>query len=106
MNNIRYEWTILGCEVYQNFLNHKNVVKKIEWKLTATDGVYSASAEGNTELSDPVNNFILFENLTKDMVISWIESGLSNYDEIKKLLETDVLKQNIPKTIRMNLPFQ
>ena len=50
------------------------VVECIHWRYEATDETTSASIGGSNGFQPPyINQFIPFEELTKEIVISWLE---------------------------------
>lgn len=103
---VTYDWQFLSCEVIQNYNGLENVVKKVDWKLIATDGAYSVSADGYSELGDPnIHSYVAFENLTKDMIISWITTGWTGLEEVKTQLEAQLRELAKPQTVRMNFLF-
>lgn len=105
---IAFEWTFSGCKVIQNLNDLENVIKVVEWTLTANDGKYSVNATGVTELPDPVDTeFIPFTELTKETVISWVISGISkeDLDSLKDHLQKQLIEMNKPVLVQMSLPF-
>jgi hypothetical protein len=103
---ITYEWQFLSCEVIQNYNGLENVVKKIDWKLIATDGINSVSADGYSELGNPsVHTYITFDQLTKDIVANWVMSGWNDIETVKSHLEAQLVEMSKPQTVRMNFIF-
>lgn len=90
-----YKWIIENFEV-SNQDNLQNIVTKINWKYIAYD---ENDEEVDCELdtlfldSPSKNTFIEFENLTEELVISWIESKI-----IKEDLETSINLRYIQNT--------
>lgn len=75
-------------EVVLSLNNHTDVVRSVNWLASATttvDGVeYSEGGYGNVYLKEPEGeDFIPFEDLTKDNVIAWVKESLGE-DQIKQ----------------------
>lgn len=51
-------------------------VSNVLWTVSGVDGPYSASADGATSFSDSDNEFIPYDELTEEAVISWVRSAL------------------------------
>lgn len=105
---IEYTWTFSNCMVVQNLDGLDNVIKSVDWKLTASDNKHSVSAGGTTEFSgvDP-SQYIEFTKITKDQMIEWVLSGISEKDlnELKEHLEKQLIELNKPVLVQMPLPF-
>ena len=97
---ITYTWSIsrLDCSPSENGLT--NVVKVIHWGLTGQDenGV-SASINNSYPLPEPNSEqFNDYSILTKEIVISWLESNL-DVGYLQKTLANEIAsKYNLPIT--------
>jgi hypothetical protein len=82
--NVIYSWDFPKLEIYYNYQNLQNVVYMIQWIYTASyvdanNKTWQESIRGVEDISyDPSEPFIPFENLTKDIVTSWMESELGD----------------------------
>jgi hypothetical protein len=77
--DIIYTWTVIEMEVLLDVNSMQNVVNYVVFVVTAEkDGVKIESKEWNTFLPQPSSGtqFIAFDNLTNDMVISWCQQVL------------------------------
>jgi hypothetical protein len=64
-----------------------NVIETIHWQYEATDDTISGSVIGCTGFAAPTQeDFIPFENLTKDEIISWLEA-VNDIDKLKSSAE-------------------
>jgi hypothetical protein len=81
MNQIT--WTIEELERNAS----DGLVVQVNWKATAGDAFDAPTTVGVVKLEQG-STFVPFEDLTKDMVISWVKSALgqSKVDEVELLL--------------------
>ena len=64
----------------------QNVVNIIHWRYDAILDDYETEIHGTLELNGAnPNDFILYENLTENDVITWLEDGL-DVDELQMML--------------------
>jgi hypothetical protein len=80
-----------------------NYVVNALWEVTGVDGTYTASIGGNTQSSsEQSDNFIPYDQLTEEIVISWIpESQLMSAQacvqgQIDSMITPPVSPQNTP----------
>jgi hypothetical protein len=83
INDIQYTFTITKLEMYPTFENYVNVVFSVHWKYegvytqSGTDKIYKNSITGNQSINtNDLQEFIPFEQLTKETVMSWISDSL------------------------------
>lgn len=81
-------------------------VVRAMWVITAKDKGYEAYVKGETEFSaNPEDkNFIPLENLTEEVVISWIHKNVKNKEGSEKLAMERLEKRRVPATVR-GLPW-
>lgn len=105
---VDYTWTFSNCKVIQKLGDLENVIKSVDWTLTASDGLHSVCATGTTEFTgaDPLQ-FVDFTSITKEQMIDWVLSGISSeeLDAVKSQLEKDLIELNKPVLVQMPLPF-
>jgi len=102
-----YTWDIAQLQCYPSHGEKANVVVAIHWVLTGTDGVNSASRQGASGVSfDSDAQFTPYENLTKDELISWVETSLGEegVQEIKDGVDSD-LAQLASQPTFISLPW-
>lgn len=84
--SIEYTWNFNGIKVKPVQGTLTDVVVSYEWRRGAKDGDYSTDVYGSITLSDPdPASFKQYNNLTKQDLISWTVTSLSqesidNYD--------------------------
>lgn len=107
------DWIILNleCKTLENGLS--NVVSRINLKCVGT--MTHNGEEYITELSGPLdvpspdpNNFIPYESLTKEQVISWITGimGEQSLQEIYDRLQNNLNEQISPTIVSLEPPFE
>lgn len=102
---INYEWVIsaMDCKLLEETL--ENVVNTIHWRLKAFNDSFNAETYGAETLSEPSDlNFTLYEDLTKEQVVSWLVNIL-DVEAIKKSLDSDLQLQENPIIVNLPLPF-
>jgi len=76
------------------------IVYTCHYTVGATDGIYSASAYGSIGLEQPdPNNIIPFAELSKDLVIGWVQEKLGGdekVEEIEAALQAQLDEQAAP----------
>jgi len=89
-------WTIAQLE--RNTADGGVVVA--HWRVTATDGDYSASSYGTCgftpDPSDPA--YIPYENLTETDVLAWVYESVDK-DATEAALAANIEDQKAPKTV-------
>ena len=57
------------------------------YTINANDGTYSSGAYGSVGLEQPdVDNIIPFADLTKDLVIGWVQEKLGGEEKVEEIL--------------------
>lgn len=100
-----YEWIISQLEARVSEGDLSNVIHKIWWELVAKDqddDMIAASTMGVLEVSyNPDDPFIPYEDLTKEDVVGWLESGL-DVQQLKSELDARINEQKNPTDIYLN----
>ena len=102
---VTYEWTIsaLDCKVSENGLN--NIVTTVHWRFRGEDEEGTTTELiGADSVGDPnPSEFTEYENLTKEVVVGWLE-GILDVDSMKeKILNKIELIKN-PVEVTLPLP--
>jgi len=101
---ITYTWKInaVDCEVSKNDM--ANVVYGVHWSLFAQDEEgRMASIIGMQSVGDPdPENFTPFDELTEDMVVSWIE-GAMDMEMLQENLTRQIEEIATPKRVTLQL---
>ena len=100
--DVTYSWDFPKLEIYYNYQSLQNVVYMIHWIYTASyidqnNKTWQESMRGIEDIAyDPNITFISFENLTKDIVTSWLENDLGTQG--LQVLQTN-LQQKISNSL-------
>lgn len=108
-----YAWTINALDVHPTENNLSNVVYNIHWGMTATSdqtdsegNLYTTNAIGTQIVSAPTpDQFVDFNSLTEDDVISWLEASDMNIEEIKAGLDNSIQNLITPTSVTKNVPW-
>jgi len=91
-----FTYEIPMLESKQSYGDYSNVVSRIHYKILFEDKEIAAGA---VNISPPSNQFISFEDLTKDKVISWLKTELfseyTNEDKNLDMIESEYLNNII-----------
>lgn len=108
---ITYTWGIAQLECAPSEDSLTNVVKTIHWTLIAEDGTYVASSYGSVGLASPDGDeFIAYNDLTKETAINWVKAALNTGDEdrvsqMEAALAANIEDQRNPKIVRPAVPW-
>lgn len=102
-------WDILKLEYIPNKNGLENVIANVNFRCTGEETVngvlYSSICETNATLEEPdVNNFTPLNEVTKEQVISWVETT-SSYRFVVRHLTGDLKMKQKPQTIELISPF-
>lgn len=82
----------------------QNVAKEVSFAVTKTANSETAERSGRIALAAPNDNFIQYQSLTEDTVISWVKQSLG--DEFIAKLEASIDDElAIKKPNQVNLPW-
>ena len=85
------------------------IVCTCHYTIAATDGIYSASAYGSIGLEKPdPDNISPFAELTKDLVIGWVQEKLGGDEKVKEIeaaLQAQLDEQAAPTKVQ-GVPWQ
>ena len=101
----QFNWHIDSLPVYATKDGKTNVVSEINWRCEAVeDNSFSALIEGTVAIQlDPVF-FVSYENLTQDIVWSWVYRKV-NKQTIEENLQLAIDAQKTSKPIILSLPW-
>ena len=105
---IIYTWEITAMEVVLNQDGLSNVVSNVDWRLIATvaDKPYTALHWAKQYVSAPeADKFTNYEDLTKEEVVSWLESIL-DVSQLKENLAYQIDLQANPIHAILPPPFE
>lgn len=102
--SITYEWKILQLERNAN----DDGVVIAHWECTGvdTETANTSRVYGSASFSpDPTNeSFIAFEDLTEELVISWVQETVVN-DNVEQTIAKDIEDKNNPPVL-VGVPWQ
>jgi hypothetical protein len=101
-----YNWKINALDAKVSVDDVQNVVYTVHWSLIATseNGEHTVSNIGTHSVEYDADNFVPYEDLTEEIVISWLEAGL-NVESIKAGLDAQIEKLTTPTEITYTDPF-
>lgn len=109
MTNINYSWTINPLECYPTSDVGADFVFTAHWQLHAQTGSYSAQSIGTQafEGTPAGGDFILFEDLTLEMVQGWVEDamGEERVNQLKASLAQTIENQINPPVVILPSPW-
>ena len=106
-----YKWVVSSLDSYpKDAEGLTDVICVIHWRYqaeeTQEDKTYFAEVYGTLSVPSPdPTDFVPYEQVTYEMVCSWLESGL-NTESLIENLESQIADQINPKIISLPLPFQ
>ena len=105
-------WKILKLQYSTDLNGLQNVITKLKWSCVATQVVneveYSAEVYAASELEEPLPEaFIDYQSITKEMVISWLEStlGETGISELDARLQLIIDEQVNQTQVSVTNPF-
>lgn len=106
---VTYFWTILEMQEYPHQDGLTDVVFSVTYGRNATTNVdgntYSVISTGQYKCPTPSpSSFIPYEELTQDIVISWLNAGV-DYESIDANLLVRLEKQINPPVVSLPLPW-
>jgi hypothetical protein len=89
-----YTWGIANLERETS----DGYVFTAHWTLSATDGDHTAGSYGSIGFERPEGNLIPFENLTKELVIQWVQEklGEEQVTSMEAALQAQIDEQKAP----------
>lgn len=100
--SVTYEWKITNLSVILEYRGLQNVVRNVQYTVTANvDGV-ERSYKGICHLRGPSENFIQYDSLTESDVIGWVHAVLGPQ---KNTIEEKLAVVNKPTAKMANLPL-
>lgn len=92
-----YNWQISALDAKITEGDNSNVIYTVHWRLKATDetGEYQTDFYGSMGVKYDPDNFIEYDDLTKEDVVGWLEAGL-DVEEMKLRLDNELDKKINP----------
>jgi hypothetical protein len=102
---MEYNWNVNAMEVKLSEGEMKDVVTLVHWTRVAVDGEFSASSYGTCPVGEPTpEQFVSYEDLTKEEVESWLEASL-DVKSIDAGLVSQIESQKNPVDATLPPPF-
>jgi hypothetical protein len=103
---MKYNWIVNAMEVKLSEGEMKNVVTMVHWTRNAIDGEFSAGSYGSCLVGSPTpEEFVSYDDLTKEEVESWLEANL-NVSEIDANLDAQIELEKNPIQAILPPPFE
>ena len=81
---MKFTWAVKQLNVIPFNGSHTDVVHSIAWEVTGVDNEDSASSSGALSVNtDDIQNFVPYENLTEEQVLSWVFATLGQEGKTK-----------------------
>jgi len=106
-----YKWVVSSLDSYpKDAEGLTDVICVVHWRYQAEqvdgDKTYFADVYGTLSVPSPdPADFVPYEEVTYEMVCSWLENGLDT-ESLNENLESQIADQINPKIITLPLPFQ
>ena len=98
-----YTWKINAVDCYTSKDGLENVAYNVHWTLIATNGEHTAYSIGVHSIGSPnPDNFVAFEDLTEDDVISWISAAM-DVEQMRANLDKQIEDLVAPKVVTLQL---
>ncbi len=103
---ITYSWNIKSIKVKPSLDDLTNVISEIAWEYIGIDENSNiALISLVTQVSDPnIEDFIPYDQVTKSMVISWLENIL-DIEALQQGIEAKINNIKNPPLIQVPLPW-
>ena len=99
------KWKINSLRLQDQHGEFKNVVFAAEWNAKYVEKELIFETSGLCCFALPVENFVKFEDLTEDVVLSWCYIAGVNKNEIELFLQNNFLSQKMPAIKQVNPPW-
>lgn len=107
---ITHTLTITSIKTTDEYPDHPDCVKNIEWSMELSDGSNTTTKIGGVNLAAPDSaNYIPLSNLTQQQVLTWVENQLINdgmLDYLKRQAEQEFASNDAPVLTEETLPWE
>lgn len=103
-----YEWDFPALEAYPEFESQTDVVFLVHWRVTGTDGTYSASVYSTQSLTVEAGQpFTPYADLTKEQIQSWVQEamGIDAVTAIQENIDTQIANLINPPVVVLPPPW-
>lgn len=100
-----FEWIISACDVILDEGTMKDVITTIHWRYNATNNGFFAETYGASAMGQPTpENFTDYNSVTKEQMVSWLESIL-DVPAMQESLNAQIELLKHPVTATLPPPF-
>jgi len=103
-----YNLKVTSLEAYPAEASLTDVVFRVNWALDATDGTFSTSMSGSTDVPAPdAASFIQFNELTEAVVLDWVRAYTpqAKFDDCERQMADWLAAQHSPTVVTPPLPW-
>jgi hypothetical protein len=102
-----YTWDFLKFNAHSNLNGREKVIFNIEFILNGSDGEgHGAQVFGTVGLGEPGDDFVPFEQLTPEQVVTMVETALGDdLAEYKNMLDSKIQEQLTPTVLELGTPW-
>ena len=103
-----YTLKITSLEAYPAEAGLTNVVFRVDWALSSTDGTFDTAMSGSTDVPAPdFANFIPFDQLTEAVVLDWVRAHTpqAKFDDCERQMADWLAAQHVPSVVTPPLPW-
>lgn len=86
------EYTVLSLKKISQLNDLTDLIVYVRYKVMAYDGKNTVLYQGDCKLPIPESNYIPFEDLTEELVITWVRNNI-NEDKLDELLASLLFRQ-------------
>jgi hypothetical protein len=101
-------WVVEQMNCYPQAEGQTDVVFTVHWRINATDGTYTATSYGSTNVTYKAGTpYTPYNQLTQDQVIGWVQTVLGEEEVIslEASLAANIADQAHPPIVTLPLPW-
>ncbi len=73
---ITYTWSVDSMDVTKSIGGKADVVTSVHWRYIATENEHVSSVYGQVMLGEAGDDFIAFQDVTRDQVLTWTKAAI------------------------------
>jgi hypothetical protein len=101
---ITYSTNIIHLKGAPSYQGLTNVITEVEFEVVAVDGEYTHNSIGHIGVELNENDFTVFEEITEEQVVVWVESHPVHQGH-KNHLEKFIDNMKVPMDVGMEKPW-
>jgi hypothetical protein len=103
---ITYQWEIMNLHLTQESGSLNNIVNAISWVYRGiNENHIEGFVSGKKDLTSPnIENFISYNELTRDIIISWLEINI-DVNTLKPIIENQIENNTHYSEYQLPLPW-